>query len=248
MYKNKKIGVVVPAYNEENFIGIVIEKIPAYIDLICVVDDFSTDRTNEVANKAAEIDPTKIKIIKHEKNSGVGKAIITGYKLCIGNDVDIAVVMAGDNQMDPIQLPKLLDPIVNDKADYTIGDRLTNLAHQKGMSLWRRMGNWILKWLTRIVAWNNNITDPQNGFTAITRKALLNLDLNNVYPRYGYCNDILVSLSLAKTRILQVPMPAVYGFEKSKIKYWHYIPTLSWLLLRKFLWRISVSLKRKKTC
>ena len=249
MYKNKRIGVVVPAFNEEKFIATVIGRVPEYIDRIYLIDDASMDSTGEVASKLAANNQEKVRVIRHEQNGGVGKAITTGYKSCLEDNIDIAVVMAGDNQMDPVQLPKLLDPIVEDEADYTVGDRLSNLKHMKGMSYWRRSGNWILKWLTRIAAWNFSISDPQNGFTAVTRQMLLRLDIRNIYPRYGYCNDLLVKISAAGARIKGIPMPAIYGREKSKIKYWHYIPSVSWLLFRDFLWRLKISLLRSsKSC
>jgi glycosyltransferase involved in cell wall biosynthesis len=247
MYKNKKIGVVVPAYNEEKLIASVIDRVPDYIDRVYVVNDASQDKTGEVASQLASIQPLRVIIITHRENSGVGRAIVTGYKGCLEDNIDIAVVMAGDNQMEPSQLPRLLDPIIEGKADYTVGDRLSDLKHMKGMSLWRRFGNWTLRWLTRISAWNFSICDPQNGYTAVTCQALQYLDLDKIYPRYGYCNDILVKFSATGARIKQVRMPAVYGNEKSKIKYWHYIPTLSWLLLKDFFWRISIKVfKREK--
>ncbi len=249
MYKNKKVGVVVPAYNEEIFIAAVIGRVPEYIDRIYVIDDASKDGTGEVASKLAASSQERVRVIRHEQNGGVGKAITTGYKSCLEDNIDIAVVMAGDNQMDPAQIPRLLGPIVEGKADYTVGDRLSNLKHMKGMSYWRRLGNWVLRWLTRIVAWNFSISDPQNGFTAVTRQALLRLDLDDIYPRYGYCNDILVKLSSARARMKQIPMSAVYGCEKSKIRYTSYIPKVSWLLLRDLFWRLKVNLQRSsKSC
>jgi len=245
MYKNKKIAVVVPAYNEEGFIAAVIGGIPEYIDRIYVIDDASGDGTGDIASKFATSSPERVRVIRHEQNSGVGKAIITGYKQCLRDNMDLAVIMAGDNQMDPAQLPRLLEPLVEGKADYTVGDRLSSPKHMKGMSYWRRFGNSVLRWLTRIAAWNFSISDPQNGFTAVTLQTLLCLDLDDIYPRYGYCNDILVKLSSVKARIKQIPIPAVYSNEKSKIKYRFYIPTLSWLLLRAFLWRIKVQIYHK---
>jgi glycosyltransferase involved in cell wall biosynthesis len=244
MYKNKKIGVVIPAYNEEMFIATVVGRIPEYIDRIYVIDDASTDRTGYVVSKLAISSPRRIRIIRHEQNGGVGKAIMTGYKGCLIDDMDIAVVMAGDNQMNPEQLPRLLDPIAENEADYTAGNRISNLQHMKSMSYWRRLGNLILTWLTRIAAWNFNIWDPQNGYTAVNQRALARLDLDNIYPRYGYCNDILIKLSAIKARIKYIPMPAVYGSEKSKIRYSHYIPTISWLLLKGFFWTTKIRLSQ----
>lgn len=246
MYKNKKIGVVIPAYNEEKFIKAVIEKVPEYIDRIYIIDDCSADKTNEIAVKAGEVEQGRVLIINHEQNFGVGKSVVTGYKHCLKDNIDIAVVFAGDNQMDPAQLPRLLDQILEGRADYAVGDRISNLKNMKGMSSWRRLGNWLLRWLTRVAAWNFSICDPQNGYTVITREALVRLDLDAIYSGYGYCNDILVKLSANRAKIKYVQMPAVYGTEKSKIRYWLYIPTLSILLLKDFLWRMKVQLFRRQ--
>ena len=242
MYKNKRIGVIVPALNEERFIATVITGVPNYIDRIYVIDDCSTDATYEIASGFAKGNPERIRVIKHEQNYGVGKSVVAGYKSCLSNNIDIAVVMAGDNQMNPKQLPRLLDPLVEGKADYTAGDRLSDKEHIKGMSPWRQLGNRILTWLTRIAAWNFNISDPQHGYNAITNEMLTRLDLDHIYPRYGYLNDMLVKLTVAGARIIYVPMPCVYGNEKSKIRYWHYIPSVSWLLLKDCLWCLKVQL------
>lgn len=246
MYKDKTIAVVVPAYNEEKLIGAVINRMPDYVDRVYIIDDCSTDRTNEVASKLAGPSNERIRIIRQAQNGGVGKAIVTGYKCCLADHMDVAVVMAGDNQMDPSQMPRLLDPLVEDRADYTVGDRLSNLKHMKGMSPWRGLGNRTLRWLTRIAAWNFSICDPQNGYTAVTSQALSRLDLDNIYYGYGYCNDMLVKFSGTGARIKQIQMPAVYGSERSKIRYWKYIPTVSLLLLKGFLWRIKGQITRNK--
>ena len=134
MYKNKKIGVVIPCYNEETQIGIVVETMPDFIDKMIIVDDVSKDRTVEISNgyAAQEKYKDKIVVIKHEVNSGVGAAISTGYIWCRDNNIDIAVVMAGDAQMDPNDLPDLLDPVADGRTDYSKGNRLiTGEAWQK---------------------------------------------------------------------------------------------------------------------
>jgi len=153
--------------------------------------------------------------------------------------MDIVAVMAGDNQMDPAFLPKLLDPIIDGKADYTAGNRLINPEFRKGMSRWRFIGNSILTLLTKIASGYWQMMDPQNGYTAISHRALETIPLDAIYPRYGYCNDILVRLNVYGFRVKNVPHPARYGLERSKIKYSTYIMKLSWLLLKDFLWRLK---------
>jgi len=237
-YKDKKIGIVVPAYNEEKLIGRTLSTIPDYVDKVYVVDDCSTDRTSEIAKEFAR-DP-KFVCIRHEVNKGVGAGIISGYKKAIKDEMDIVAVMAGDNQMDPEQLPGLFDPIVNGRADYTKGNRLLSSEYRRGMSKWRTLGNSMLTFLTKVGSGYWHITDPQNGYTAISIKALKMVDPDTIYPWYGYCNDLLVRLNVYSLRVQDVIMPARYGEEKSKIRYGKYIPKVAWLLLKDFFWRLKM--------
>ncbi len=237
MYRDKKIGIVVPAYNEEPHIAAVLEGMPDFVDRVYVVDDASTDRTADIVRGFAVRD-VRVSPLSHPVNRGVGGAIVTGYRRCLADDIDIAAVMAGDNQMDPNELTRLLDPIVDAKADYTKGDRTSRREHLVGMSLWRRSGNWLLKWLTRIAVGNLRLMDPQNGYTAASRDLLAVLPLDRLYPRYGYCNQLLLWVSVLRRQVVEVPMPARYLGEKSKIRYGVYIPKVSWLLLRLFVRRV----------
>jgi glycosyltransferase involved in cell wall biosynthesis len=132
-YRGKRIAVVVPAYNEEDLIGEVLDGIPDYVAKVYVVDDGSADMTGAIIEDYAHLDPRFV-AIHHNPNRGVGAAITTGYLQAVEDGMDIAAVMAGDNQMDPAYLPDLLDPIVDGRADYTKGNRLINQAYRKGMS------------------------------------------------------------------------------------------------------------------
>jgi len=231
-----KIGVVVPAYNEEVLIEETINGIPKYVNRIYLVDDCSKDRTPEIIGRMK--DPRLVPI-RHEKNRGVGAAIITGYKLALKDNMDIAAVMAGDNQMDPEQLPGLLMPIINGKVDYTKGNRLISKDFRSGMSKWRFAGNSILTLITKIGSGYWHIMDPQNGYTAISKQALEILDLDSIYPYYGYCNDMLIKLNTFNMRVMDVVMPARYGREKSKIKYSSYIRKVAPMIFSGFLWRLK---------
>ncbi len=233
------ISVVVPAYNEELLIEQTLESIPDYIDKIYAVDDGSYDDTYNIIKKTS-IKDNRIIPLKHEINKGVGAAIITGYKKSVDDNVDVAVVMAGDYQMDQTQIPKLIEPIIEGNADYTKGNRLTNNTDMKGMSIFRRFGNELLSILTKISSGYYDIMDPQNGYAAISRQALTTIELDEIYPKYGYCNDILVKLNVFDLRVKDVPIPARYGSEKSKIKYGRYIMNVSWLLFGNFLYRLKM--------
>ena len=237
MYRGRRIGIVVPAYNEERLITKVIETMPVYVDRIYVVDDCSTDKTYQAAARFYK--KPFLKLNRHTTNQGVGAAIVTGYKQALKDKMDIIAVMAGDNQMDPKRLSRLLDPIVEDTADYCKGDRLSRPELTIGMSRWRKFGNRILTRLTRISSGYWKVQDPQNGYTAISWKALSRLDLDKIYPRYGYCNDILAKLNVWDARVKDVQIPARYDQEKSKIKYGNYMRKVSVLLLKNFFWRIT---------
>lgn len=236
MYRDKSVGVVVPAYNEELLIAKVIETMPDYVDKIYVTDDCSTDQTYRTAES---INEPRLKLTHHPINKGVGAAIVTGYKQALNDEMDIAAVMAGDNQMDPAELSKLLDPLTEGIADYSKGDRLSKSELTIGMSRWRKFGNKLLTGLTRISSGYRMIQDPQNDYTAITKETLRRLDLDKIYPRYGYCNDMLVKLNVIGAKVMDVQIPARYNDEKSKIKYGNYIRKVSLLLLRNFVWRIA---------
>jgi glycosyltransferase involved in cell wall biosynthesis len=236
LYNNKKIAVVVPAFNEEVLIRPTLETIPAYVDVVYAIDDGSTDNTYTVMKEIASRD-SRIHIIQHNPNEGVGAAIVTGYKKCVEDEIDVAVIMAGDNQMDPKYIPDLLKPIITGTADYTKGNRLVNNEYSKGMSKWRLFGNKILTFFTRLSSGYWDMSDPQNGYSAISFHALSSIRLDDIYPWYGYCNDLLAKLNVHGFVLVDVPIPARYGDEISKIKYGPYIVRVSGLLFRNFLWR-----------
>lgn len=239
MYRDRRIGVVVPAYNEELLIGETLASIPDFVDAVYVVNDCSKDRTQQTIVEYAGKD-SRVHPIEHEVNQGVGAAIVTGYRQAIQDGIDVTAVMAGDNQMDPAFLPHLLDPIIDGKCDYTMGNRLINTVYRKEMNRWRFFGNTLLTMLTKIASGYWQMVDPQNGYTAISFRALERLDLEDIYPRYGYCNDLLVRLNVLGFRVVNVPHPARYGREKSGIRYSTYIVNLSRLLLKDFLWRLKM--------
>ncbi|WP_336023513.1 glycosyltransferase family 2 protein [Halobellus salinisoli] len=178
--------------------------------------------------------------IQHERNRGVGGAIKTGYQHALRDEIDVVAVMGGDGQMRPEELPKYVDPIVEGTVDYTKGNRLLNREFRETMPTWRLFGNWILTFLTKVASGYWRTMDPQNGYTAISREALEAVDIDRMYEDYGYCNDLLVRLNVADLRVGDVPRRANYGDETSSIRYHTYIPRVSAMLLRDFLWRLRV--------
>jgi len=181
-----------------------------------------------------------IDLIRHETNQGVGGAIITGYKQAIKRHADITTVMAGDAQMDPDDLPQLLDPVVDDETDYAKGNRLFTGDAWKIIPKRRYIGNSILSLLTKIASGYWHVADSQTGYTAVSLKVLRTLNLDQVYKRYGMPNDFLVRLNVYRFRVRDVPIRPVYNIgESSGIKIGKVMFTMSFLLLKLFLWRLK---------
>ncbi|MEK9629840.1 MAG: glycosyltransferase family 2 protein [Nitrospinota bacterium] len=238
MFKNKTISIVVPAHNEQKLIQKVLQTIPHWVDHIYVVDDCSSDATSEKVRERMESD-ARIELIRHEENRGVGAAICTGYKESLKNDVDIAVVMAGDAQMDPENLEPLITPVAEEGVDYAKGNRLFEGKAWEIIPRHRYIGNSILSLLTKIASGYWHIADSQCGYTAISKKALQSIDLDNVYSRYGMPNDLLVKLNVADCTVRDVPVRPVYNIgEVSEIKISRVVITISRLLLHCFFSRL----------
>ncbi|MEO0565708.1 MAG: glycosyltransferase, partial [Chloroflexota bacterium] len=186
---------------------------------------------------AAEQD--RVNAIHHEVNRGVGGAISTGYVWARDNDMDVAVVMAGDNQMDPDDLPDILDPVVEDRADYSKGNRLITGEAWETIPRVRYLGNAALSFLTKIASGYWHVADSQTGYTALNKRALKLLPIEDIYPRYGMPNDFLVTLNIYNMRVVDVPVRPVYADERSDLKISKVLFTLSRLLLRLFFKRMA---------
>lgn len=239
MYRDKSVGVVVPAYNEEKLIVATLDSIPDYVDKIYVIDDASQDSTSALVRERAETDD-RVWLGVHEVNQGVGGAIATGYKKARDEGMDVAVVMAGDAQMDPDDLPALLDPVVTGQTDYSKGNRLFTGEAYKKIPKVRYFGNSALSLLTKIASGYWKVADSQTGYTAINKKALEAIDWDSMFKRYGQPNDVLVKLNVARFRVKDVPVKPVYNIgETSDIKIRKVVFTIGWLLLKLFCWRLK---------
>jgi len=233
------VGVVVPAYNEERQIDKVLETMPDFVDHIVVVDDHSTDKTLERARAWEDRLGQRLSVIAQPRNQGVGAAITSGYKRSIELGLDVVAVMAGDGQMDPNDLDTIIRPVIEGKADYSKGNRLfTGEAWRKTPPV-RYIGNAFLSMLTKIASGYWHVADSQSGYTAISRTALEGLDLDRIYPSYGYPNDMLVRLNENNVRVADVPVHPRYGIgERSSMNIFKVIPTVSLLLFRGFFHRL----------
>jgi len=242
MLAENSIAVVVPAFNEEKLIGRVLETMPAFVDLVVVVDDCSRDSTTARVQEFIDSNRGEYRLILHtlEQNQGVGAAITAGYKIAVEEEADAIAVMAGDAQMDPDELERVVGPIVRNEADYVKGNRLFTGEAWTQIPRHRYLGNAFLSLLTKIASGYWHVADSQTGYTAISREALETLPLDQLYKRYGYPNHLLVMLNVYNFRVMDVPVRPVYNIgEVSGIRLHKVIPTLSWLLLKTFLWRLK---------
>lgn len=234
MYLGKSISVVVPAYNEEALIERTLTSIPDFVDKIIVVDDASKDKTKDIVRSLADND-SKIELIVHEYNQGVGGAIVSGYKRARDLEIDVTAVMAGDAQMDPRDLIPIIEPVAKGEADYSKGNRLFYGDAWHMIPHYRYLGNSFLSLLTKIASGYWHIADSQSGYTAISLLALRRINLDKIYKSYGMPNDILIKLNQHDFKVKDVHIRPVYGVgEKSGIKLAKVIPRITWILFKGF--------------
>jgi glycosyltransferase involved in cell wall biosynthesis len=243
MFEGRWVAVVIPAYNEEKLVGKVLQTMPALVDRIVVVDDASTDQTGQVLAEARERLGCRVRVIRHERNAGVGGAIVTGYKAVMEEappEKALVAVMAGDAQMDPEDLPRILAPLVKDQADYVKGNRLFTGEAWKIIPRHRYLGNAALSFLTKVASGYWHVADSQSGYTAITVEALRVVQLDRLYRRYGFPNHLLVELNNYDFRVRDVPIRPVYNIgEVSGMSLPLVVPSLSWLLVKCYVWRMK---------
>ena len=238
MLCGKTLAVVVPAHDEESQIATVVDTMPEFVDRIVIVDDCSRDAT---AARVTELKSTndKVHLICHEKNEGVGGAIVSGYKYARDNEYEVAVVMAGDAQMDPADLPAVAGPVARDEVDYCKGNRLFTGEAFKRIPKVRYFGNAVLSLLTKVASGYWHVADSQTGYTAINLRMLKLINWDQTYKRYGCPNDYLVRLNIYDAKVRDVPIKPVYGVgERSGIRLHKAVPRMSWLLVRLFITRM----------
>jgi glycosyltransferase involved in cell wall biosynthesis len=234
--EGKRVAVVVPAHNEETLIGETLAGIPYFVDRIYVVDDHSSDGT---AATVRELDYSRVELIEHERNEGVGAAILTGYRRALADRVDVTAVMAADAQMDPGDLEMLVRPVARGEVDYAKANRLFTGKAWDVIPRYRYLGNAVLSLLTKIASGYWHVADSQSGYTAISLQYLELLDLDRIYARYGFPNDMLVHLNVWNARVRDFPSRPIYGVgERSGIRLRRVVPAISWLLFKGFFWRM----------
>lgn len=247
MFRELRIAVVIPAFNEGSKIAATVASIPDFVDEIFVIDDASSDDTAAAALASVQrVTPGRVfEVVRHTENRGVGAAIGSGYRRVLAGDADVAVVMAGDGQMDPEDLPSLLGPIAASDADYVKGNRFKHPDVWTQMPATRIVGNVLLSAATRVTSGYHHVFDSQCGYTAIHRRALCAIDLDVLWARYGYPNDLLSRLYVAGVRVVDVPVRPIYGEHwRSGINLGTALHPIPWVLLRSWGTRIAAQARR----
>jgi len=229
MWNGRRVAVVVPAHDEERLVARVIGRVPSWVDAVVVVDDASRDGTAEAARRTEE---PRVRVVSHQANRGVGAAIVTGYRAALEGAAEVIAVMAGDDQMDPEDLATVVDPIATGRADYVKGNRFRHPERHR-MPVGRRLAGKGLALLTRLTT-GLAIDDSQCGYTAISARAVQQLPLHELWPRYGYPNDMLGLLAAADCRVVEVPVRPVYADERSGVRPWHAL-VVTGVIGRRFL-------------
>ncbi len=212
MFNEQTIGVVIPSYKVRKFLKKVVTDLPEYIDYIIVIDDACPEKSFQVVKGVQ-----KVVFIKHSVNSGVGAAVISGYKKAVELNIDIVIKIDGDGQMDSSYIPSLILPLIQGQADYAKGNRFRDFKALRAMPKVRLFGNSVLSFLSKIASGYWSIMDPTNGFTAITKETIEILDLDNVSKRYFFESDILINLNINNKVVKDISIPAQYGEEDSSL-------------------------------
>jgi len=210
------IAAIIPAYRVENELEAVICGLPPYLRHVIVVDDASPDNTSALVKRLAGGD-SRILLLQHPLNQGVGGAMVSGFRKALELGVDIAVKIDGDGQMDPAFLPALLTPIVRGRADYVKGNRFRDFAALQQMPVLRRIANMALGFSAKAASGYWNCFDPANGYFAIRGEVLAQLPLDRLDKRYFFETSMLANLYLLGALVLDVPVPARYGSENSSV-------------------------------
>lgn len=210
-----KIAVVIPCYKVKKFILPVIQKIGPEVNVIYIVDDCCPEHSGDhVAQMCLD---SRISIIRHTENKGVGGAVMSGYKAALESKCDVVVKLDGDGQMDPALINEFIAPILTGEANYTKGNRFHDLERVRTMPFMRLFGNAMLSFITKFSTGYYHLFDPTNGYTAISSKALRLLPLSKISNRYFFESDILFRLNTVNAVVEDVPMDAVYGDEISNL-------------------------------
>jgi dolichol-phosphate mannosyltransferase len=216
MVPNLRVAVVIPSYKVSRFIESVISSIDEYVWRIYVIDDCCPEMSGKLVED--RVTDSRVRVIYHTENKGVGGAVMTGYQHAVAEGADIIVKLDGDGQMDPSLLRSFTDPIANQQADYTKGNRFYDLTNISRMPKLRLLGNAGLSFMAKLSTGYWDLFDPTNGYTAIHAGVARRLPLDKISQRYFFETDLLFRLGTLRAVVVDIPMDAVYGDEVSNLK------------------------------
>ena len=234
------IAVVIPCFNVGAHIATVIRAMQPELAWIIAVDDCSTDDTAKILRELQQ-ENAKIIYLRHERNQGVGGAMLSGFMKSLELNAAVTIKIDGDNQMDSAYIPQLVRPILQGTADYTKGNRFRDFQALKQMPVIRRIGNVGLSFCIKAASGYWNIFDPTNGFIAISNEMLRTINFGRIHQRFFFESSMLVELYHASCVIQEIPMKARYGFETSTLSIAKTLigfpPRLLFALLRRIILR-----------
>jgi dolichol-phosphate mannosyltransferase len=230
------IAVVIPCYKVKNQVGDVIKKAVSYADKIYVVDDACPEGSGKYIEE--NFSSPDITVIYHHKNLGVGGAVKSGYTKALEDGANVIIKLDGDGQMDPVMIPRLIEPLQSKTADYVKGNRFYDLAFLQKMPVMRKLGNSVLSFINKASSGYWNVMDPTNGYTAISRIALEQLPLEKIDNRFFFESDMLFRLNIVRAVVADVPMKAVYKNEKSNLRIWRVLLQFPFKYLNRLVKRI----------
>jgi dolichol-phosphate mannosyltransferase len=241
MIEGLRVAVVIPAYRVARELPRVVEEMPEGVDRIIIVDDASPDNSSGALSLVID---SRLQIIVHDANQGVGGATVTGMRAALQDGADVVVKCDGDGQMDPRAIPALVHPIAAGWADHVKGSRYHHSKELAAMPRWRLVGNIGLTLLTKLSSGYWNVLDPVNGFFATRSKVLENIYLAELSRRYFFETDLLIRLNIIEARVADLPQPARYGAEQSSLSVTRALWDFPWRLIaglgRRVFWRYLV--------
>ena len=234
------VAVIIPCYKVATQIKEVFASIPSFVNYIIAVNDCSPDKTGDMIRDCAESDK-RIIIIEHPQNRGVGGAMLSGFRKSLEINADIVIKMDGDGQMDSSYLEPLIQPLLSGKADFSKGNRFRDFAALQTMPAIRRFGNLGLSFCIKAASGYWNIFDPANGYIAIHKNTLQNLNLAKLHNRYFFETSLLIELYYTGAVVCEIPMKAKYGEEVSGLSVskalFEFPPKLFYAFLRRMVLR-----------
>jgi glycosyltransferase involved in cell wall biosynthesis len=215
------IAVIIPCYKVAAQILGVIAAVPDRVSHIICVDDACPENSGRLVE--SQCTDTRVRVIYHAVNQGVGGAMVTGYAAAIEAGAAVAVKIDGDGQMDPALIPLFTDPILSGLCDYTKGNRFFRPENLRGMPAIRLIGNGILSFMTKLSTGYWDLFDPTNGYTGARAATLKQIPLEKLSRGYFFESDLLFRLNVVRAVVLDIPMHAVYGDEESSLRISHII-------------------------